>query len=410
MRRPFRLSWLRFLGAFALLVTGSSQAQRVTELPISQYFDSFIGCFARFCTSSVTALDGNTAIITGAGAGVMVRDAAGVWNLQQEMWNPDSPPPYSYPVRMGEPSAVSGDVLLLTGSSKVYNLAPVIYVWKRSGTTWSHTQVLAPPRPAGFTESTIISVQVHQKAAAVCSVQRDVATSRAQTQIDTYTLNAGRFQRNAQILPPLTPGSRCGLALEGNILLVTDPAADQGAGRVLVYERGSGGWTARRALRAADGSPNARFGSSVDLSGNVIAVGAPQRPNFDHPGHPGAVYVFQRAATGWAQVQLLVKPEIRTDPPPPEEPDSTFGESVALSGDRLATTWTSSAPEGGLLPQVYLYERRGVWAPVAGLVTYAELTVSSVLLSDTAAIQTMNIGVSFGHGLPALWTLPPRVE
>lgn len=412
MRHPARLSWLRFVAAFALLVASSAQAQRVTEIPAGPAFDGWIGCFSRFCTSAVTALDGNTAIVTAEGAGVIVRSSAGVWNLQQEMWNPDDAPPYRYPVRMGEPAAVSGDVLLLTGSSRVYNFAPVIYAWQRSGATWTHTQVLAPPRPAGFSQSTIASVQLHQKTAAVCTVHHDTATARTQSNIDLYVLLAnGRFQRQAQLVPPRTSqGTGCSLSLEGNTLLVGDAQAEQQTGRVLVYERGSSGWTLRHQLKAADGSRGALFGVSADISGNTIVVGASQRPNFDQSKHPGAAYVFQRTATGWAQMQLLVKPEIGADPPPAEEPDSTFGRAVALSGDRLVVMWASSDAFGGVAPQAYLYERRGVWTPVAGLMTDADLTADSVLLADAVAIQSMNIRVSFPHELPPLWTLPQRVE
>ncbi|MBB6096299.1 hypothetical protein HNQ60_005221 [Povalibacter uvarum] len=408
MRRPPRLCGLRFVAAFALLAAGSTQAQRVTEIPADTEFDRGIGCFSRFCSATVTALDGNTAIMTGDGAGVLVRNAAGGWDLQQELRNPDSPPT-QYPTRMNVPAAVSGDVLLLTGTSRVYNFVPVIYVWQRSGTTWTHTQVLALPRAAGFNETIIASVQVHQRTAAICSIQRDTATARIQTQIDLYALQAsGRFQRQAQIIPPVAPQARnrCTLALEGSTLLVADPLANQESGRVLLYERGSSGWTLRRQLTAADSSPGARFGTSIDISGNTIVAGAPQRPNFDRPLHPGAAYVLRRTASTWAQVQLLVKPE-EMDEPAPDESESSFGESIAVSEDRLVASWNLSDSS---LSRAYLYERRGVWAPVAQLFTYEGLVSVDVLLSGPIAIQTMNVMVSFDHELPELWTLPPRVS
>ncbi|HEY5809140.1 MAG TPA: FG-GAP repeat protein [Povalibacter sp.] len=409
MRRSPRLSWLRLAAASLLLAAGSSQAQRVTEIPAGPEFDRGIACPFPYCSATVSALDGNTAVMTGAGVGVLVRSAPDVWNLQQELWNPDAVPA-SPSASMGYPAAVSGDVLLATGTSRIYNLKPVIYVWKRSGTTWTHTQVLAPPRPAGFDKTAVASVQLDQTTAAVCTVQRDTAATRAQAQIDLYVLKSnGRFVRQAQLIPPLTlqQGNRCHLALEGNTLLVGDPLADLGNGRVLVYERGSAGWILRRRLAAADSTPGALFGTSADISGNTIVAGAPGRPNFDQPRHPGAAYVFQRTATGWAQIQVLVKPVVETDPPIPEESHPIFGELVSVSGDRLVTTWNSS---DFLLSQTYLYERRGVWAPVAGLVTYPELSSVRVYLSGSVAIQTMNVMISFPHELPPLWTLPPRVE
>jgi len=407
MRRSSRFLGLRFLAGFALLAATATHAQRVTEIPVSTEFDRSIGCLYRFCSGVVDALDGDTAIVTNDASGVVVRNAAGDWELQQLLLNPDDPnaPP---PAFMGAPAAVSGDVLLLTGTSRVYTHRPVIYVWQRSGSTWTHTQVLALPRPAGFPENSVASVQLHQRTAAVCTIQTDIATASEQAQVDVFSLQSnGRFQRQAQIVVPLTlrQGFLCPLALEGNTFLVGDPLANQNTGRVLVYERGSSGWTLRRQLTAADSSPGARFGTSVDISGNTIAIGAPQRPNFDRPLHAGAVYIHQRTATGWAQVQLLVRPEA-TDAPAPEETESNFGERVAVSQDRLIATWNMDVTAS----LTYLYERRGVWAPVAQLFTYPGLRADKVLLSGAIPIQTMNVLVSFDHRLPELWTLPPRVE
>ncbi len=412
MRRSRGPSWLQLIAALSLLAAGSSQAQRLTEIQSGPGFDSWIGCLRPYCSAVVSAVHGNTAVMTAEGSGVLVRNAAGAWDLQQQLWNPDNPSSI-YPVYMGAPAAVYGDVLLLSGTSRVYNLTPVIYVWQRSGTTWTHTQVLGLPRAAGFDRTVIGAVQFHRDTAAVCTIQSDTAGTRAQAQIDVFALRSGRFQRQARFVTPLTVhplARRCALALEGSTLVLGDASAEQEAGRVLVYARGSAGWTLQRRLTAADSSPGTHFGASVDIAGNVIVVGAPQRPNFDQALHPGAVYVFQRTATNWAQVQLLVKPEATPGEPPAEETTSYFGGQVALTAERLVASWVPEEFTTPQVPHAYLYERRGVWAPVAQLTTYPDLASYELLLSDAFAIQTTNVRVSFPYELPPLWTLPPRAD
>lgn len=412
MRRLPRVSWLRLIAALSLLAATSAQAQRLTELRPVASFNNGIGCVGLRCFPGIGPVDGNTAIMTAYGTGVMVRSASGVWSVQQELWNPDTPgrPTMYDPLRsaMGAPAGLSGDVLLLTGTSRVYSYVPVIYVWKRTAGTWAHTQVLALPRTSALDEMYVGSVKLSQQTAAVCTLHSDRA------QIDIFTLQSnGRFLRQAQIIPPITFGDivDCQLALEGNTLLVHDPMANQATGRVLVYQRGPAGWVLRHRLTAADGSPGAQFGGSVAISGNTIVVSAPRRPNFDQPLHLGAAYIFQRTAAGWAQVQLLVKPEFFFDDMPQETDEAIFGYEVSISGDRLSISWANF---GGLSPPAYLYERRGVWAPVAGLIGEEYLFGSVGLLSGSIAVQSVGDGHSGSSGvayeLPPLWTLPPRVE
>lgn len=417
MRRPTCPSWQRqaLVAALLLLAASTSQAQRLTSIDFNAVFSSSIGCIDPRCFSSVPAVDGDTALTTNLGTGVMVRSAPGLWNIQQVLWNPDGMPTQRYRNPMGSPAALKGDTVLLTGSSRKYNERPVMYAWQRTGTTWAHTQVLALPRPVEYDTTTVRSVAMNEAFAAVCGIRHDFAYTRTLVQIDIFArLPGGRFQRQAQLNPSISLGSEtgteCMLGLEGNTLVVSDPMANAGSGRVHVYQRGSSGWILRHRLTAADNTEGARFGNSVAISGNTIAIGAPRRPNFDKPLHLGAVYVYQRTANGWAQVQILVRPEFEETEPPVED-FSNFGAEISLSGDRLATTWDNV---DGLLPLGYIYERRGVWAPVASLSHEPGIYGGGPRLSGPIVIM----GVSDGHSgsgsvvyeLPPLWELPPRVE
>ncbi len=78
-------------------------------------------------------------------------------------------------------------------------------------------------------------------------------------------------------------------------------------------------------LTASDGQSNDALGWSIALSGNTVVVGA---INANNQG-PGAVYVFQKPPTGWAnmtQVAKLTNNGLR---------GSGFGNFVAISGNTI---------------------------------------------------------------------------
>jgi hypothetical protein len=95
-------------------------------------------------------------------------------------------------------------------------------------------------------------------------------------------------------------------------------------GAVFVFKRSPDGeWTQEAYLKASNTSAGDRFGDSVSLSGNTLAVGADGQMNAR-----GSVFVFTRSSEGgWSQ-QAFLKPSSDT-------PDA-FGRSVSLSGDTLA--------------------------------------------------------------------------
>jgi hypothetical protein len=156
------------------------------------------------------------------------------------------------------------------------------------------------------------------------------------------------------------------------------------SGAVYVYTRSGSTWTQQAYIKASNTSINAQFGFSLSLSadGNLLAVGA----RGDRSGSPGiggnqndvsqpasgAVYIFSRTGSTWAQTEYIKASN-------PELQDQ-FGFSVDLStdGNTLAVgafAEDSSAPgingnqsdnsqnDSGA---VYLFVRNaGVWSQEA---------------------------------------------
>jgi len=134
------------------------------------------------------------------------------------------------------------------------------------------------------------------------------------------------------------------VAISGDLVVVGAPGEDgsgnsprdnrkRGSGAAYVFERGVDGWSQQDYLKARETDVEDRFGTSVTISGEVIAVGAPGESGVGNsePDNSslasGAAYVFQRSGTSWSQRRYL-KSEYSA-------PFDAFGTSVSLSDDTL---------------------------------------------------------------------------
>ena len=174
------------------------------------------------------------------------------------------------------------------------------------------------------------------------------------------------FSRSATVWSPvveLIPEGQVGrdfygwsAALDGDVAVVgapQDSEAGGSSGAAYVFERSAGGWSQTAKLMASDAYFGEEFGSSVDIDGDVIVVGA---PNDDDLGNwSGSAYVFERIAGVWTQTAKLLASD--------GGPFHSFGASVAVEG-LVAIAGAPSAT--GLEPiagAVYVFERdpSGQW-------------------------------------------------
>lgn len=128
----------------------------------------------------------------------------------------------------------------------------------------------------------------------------------------------------------------------------------------------------------ADGTFSGEFGHDVALDEGTLAVGAP----FD--GGDGAVYVYERSDGAWGEPIRLVP-----DPPVDAE-DATFGEAVALDGDRLIVG-DNQDPSGGQNEQggaFYVFEHRsGAWTQTDAVAPPASFTQDRSEFGSTVALD-----------------------
>lgn len=140
------------------------------------------------------------------------------------------------------------------------------------------------------------------------------------------------------------------VALSGNTAVIgrshetiEDAQYGEEAGAVSIYERVAGAWVETAELEGP--LPMARFGSTVAVDGDTVAVGAWGRLT-DQGCHFSAakVYLFERTDDGWVQDQVLDHPD--------EEPHkSCYGETLDLDQEKLIVG--ASEPN----KRSYIYQR-----------------------------------------------------
>ena len=153
------------------------------------------------------------------------------------------------------------------------------------------------------------------------------------------------------------------VAISGDVAVAGAPGRDDAAtdaGAVFVYRRTSGVWALEAVLHASDAASGAQFGAGVDVSGDVIAVGAPRA---DGRGtDSGKVYVFRRVGASWLQeAAVLAASTTQYD---------YFGDDVAIDGDTMIVGAYADDPQGTSSGSAAVFRRiGGVWTEESPIIS-----------------------------------------
>ena len=170
------------------------------------------------------------------------------------------------------------------------------------------------------------------------------------------------------------------VAISGNTVVVGAPGASGGTdeGAVYVFVKPQSGWanmTQTAKLTASNGVGSTELGSSVSISGNTIVAGAP-----DSNLGPGAAYVFVKPSGGWTNMTQTAELTAADG-----QAHDGFGSSVAISGTTAVVgspyATIGSNPEQGA---AYVFVNSGSgWAQTA-----------KFSASDGAAYETFGSSVA----------------
>lgn len=271
---------------------------------------------------------------------------------------------------------------------------PVIYVFTRAASWWSAEATLDlsalsqdPPDQVTFG-----SIALSGATLAIG------ANGLAGSSVYVFTRSGTTWSQQASLYVPLAgppvdpnlpafPSLPVAVALSGDRLALgvptdrsaatgiggdpSDSSAD-GAGAVHVFVRTGATWSQEAYVKASNTRANAQFGSAVALSDATLVVGSKNessdasgvggdQTNTYGPG-TGAVYVYSRSTTAWSQqAYLKATPWDGTRP-------YVFGHSVGLSGNTVVVgaRHNPNNPEG----TVFAFTRTGAtWSAYAHIET-----------------------------------------
>jgi len=253
---------------------------------------------------------------------VYVYTRSGVtWSHQAYLKAPNSTPMDYF----GGSVAISGDTIAVgaynekSTTTKIINGSDLsatnllgffigaVYVFTRSGSTWSHQAYLKAPN---------------------CFNSENFGYSVG---IDGDTIVVGAYHED----------STTTAIINGSDLSSTDDDGDSN-GAVYVFTRSGTEWSHQAYLKAPNNSDYDFFGRSVAISGDMIAVGASDEGSNtkdsifgsdlsaanDDGILNGAVYVFTRSGTTWSHHAYLKAPNSSNS--------DFFGYSVAIDGETIA--------------------------------------------------------------------------
>ena len=137
------------------------------------------------------------------------------------------------------------------------------------------------------------------------------------------------------------------------------------SGAVYIFRRTGTTWGLERKIEdGSDGftalDANDRFGLSVSLDGDHLAVGAREDDGKNNStSNAGAVYIFKRTGKSWS---LERKIEDGSDGFNDLDANDNFGARVSIDGDRLAVGAYKDDGKGGSTTDagaVYIFKRTG---------------------------------------------------
>ncbi|WP_188113583.1 hypothetical protein [Nocardioides humilatus] len=299
------------IGAIGGLTQASgvwSRTDRI-QIPSPQVGEQF-GYSVAYDDTGTLALVGAPGSNGGAGAAYLFRSNGELmWHLQ-ERFVADVPSPGA---AFGSSVAIKGDYAVVGAPDEGSGAA---YVFFRDGTAseWTSQARLAP---SAGEQDFGRSVAVDGNYIAVGAPGHVLAQGMAVV----YLRSGVAWNQQVSFAPGgAVPTDDYGrdVALEGTNLVVGAPGT-AGGGAAYVWVRSGTTWPLKTVLTATGSVAGDKFGYAVDISGNRVVVGAPDR------SVKGGAFVFTKASSGpWPEASLFV-PAVSVD----------LGWDVAIDEDRV---------------------------------------------------------------------------
>ena len=266
-------------------------------------------------TGSSVSIDGDTAAVgamdyDNRGAVFIFTAVAGTdnWALQATIQATD----IQHDDAFGSSVSISGDSLIVGAPDKLNNEGAV-YLFQRLGTAWTQKSEFI-----GTANSLLgTAVDVFGTTAVAGAPGADTAYFY---DYDGVKWTVSTVAVGAKV--GLSVDFGASVAINQDTAVVGAPVSNSRIGAAEVYIHSGSNWNAEYQLTPSDGVVGEEFGAAVDVSGDIIAVGA---PGANHA--IGEIYTYQRSGSVWGSEQLI---SLATG-----APGDYFGAAVALDNGEL---------------------------------------------------------------------------
>ena len=276
---------------------------------------------------------------------------------------------------LGASIAVSGDGNTLavgaTLDDDTASNAGAVYIYTRTSATtdWSEAQKIVHSLADGVSPAADdefgVDVAINTDGTVILVGCRENGTGGA---VYVFTKSGGTWSQTQRLEPSdVQSGDDFGFSVDingdGDIMvggaLLGDAPSASNSGAVYVFTESGGTWSQVAKLTASDAAASDNFGNTVRISrdGTTVAIGAPF--DADEGAFTGAVYVFRGSGSSWSQLDKLLGSDAAAV-------DNTgFLRSIGISSDGSIIAFGSIGDDtnGSVSGAVYVFtESSGSWS------------------------------------------------
>ncbi len=277
---------------------------------------------------------------TDSGAAYVYVRSGGTWVEEAKLLPTDgeSGDSFGYSASLSQVGTVSYAVVGAYRDDDKGTDAGAVYVFTRSGTTWSQQRKLtASDGSAGDSFGVSVSVSSYNTTYGhiLVGAHKDDDSGTDSGSAYAFHRIGSSWSQQAKLVPvDGASGDYFGVSVSvssvgtwyayGVVGAHGDDDLGSSSGSAYAYYGNSSTWTQQTKLKAADGVAGDTFGGSVSLSGARALVGA--YGNDDHGNNSGSAYMFVRSGVVWSQESKLLASDGGSY--------DYFGYSVSLSDAR----------------------------------------------------------------------------
>ena len=317
------------------------------------------------------AVSGDTAVVgaprdavgsnANQGSAYVYVRANGVWTFQQKLTASDgiANDEFGYAVAVEGETVFVGRHFTQVGNNA--RTRGAVYVYTRTGTTWTQSPSQLTPSDAADGDLFGNSLAVDNGTLVVGALQKNNGATFFQGAAYVFTGSGAAWTQQAKLLADDGGFARFfgySVAVSGDTAVVGSPgqagtSSDNGRGSAYVFVRSGAAWSQQKKLLASDGANGDAFGFAVGVSGETAVVGA-RLDDVGAVADQGSAYVFVRAGVDWTEQQHLFGVEAT-------QRNDTFGGSVAVEGDTVAVGAPAHEIVAGIANHgaVYVFTRAG---------------------------------------------------